>query len=335
MTAITQNLPWFIKDLGVSIVGKECYTSLVENLDITDVHCLKYSLSKGLGIGIVVGGSIMKVPQILLITNARSARGLSLEAYILETLSYAITLAYSFRHQFPFSTYGENLFLTLQNILITLLIIFYTPARTLTRTTSSKSQKLILASLASLLSAGILYLVPTHILSLLQMTTLPLSLFSKLPQIRQNARSSSTGQLSAVAVISQIAGCLARLFTTATEVGDSLVSAGFALALILNIVLGVQLWMYWGDKDASFADEFGLKERSAYEKEQDLRSSSSAASASASAAAYPPAAWEPQIHQPTAVRATTTTSSTTHRISTPPPRTPSSAGGRKWARKVD
>ena len=24
MTAITQNLPWFIKDLGISIIGKVC-----------------------------------------------------------------------------------------------------------------------------------------------------------------------------------------------------------------------------------------------------------------------------------------------------------------------
>ena len=82
MSAITRNLPWFIKDLGVSIIGEvsalhmlaipcvnikqECYTSLIESLDVTDVKCLKYSLSKILGIGIVFGGSIMKVPQILL-----------------------------------------------------------------------------------------------------------------------------------------------------------------------------------------------------------------------------------------------------------------------------
>jgi len=84
MTSITRNLPWFIKDLGISIVGKvrissplaasnvtsdvvqECYTSLVENLDMGDVQCLKYSFSKVLGIGIVVGGSVMKVPQIFL-----------------------------------------------------------------------------------------------------------------------------------------------------------------------------------------------------------------------------------------------------------------------------
>lgn len=82
MTTITKHLPWFIKDLGISIVGKvcvcqslsisalttfqECYLSLVENLTITDVKCLKYSLSKCLGIGIVIGGSIMKVPQLFL-----------------------------------------------------------------------------------------------------------------------------------------------------------------------------------------------------------------------------------------------------------------------------
>ena len=38
-----------------------------------------------------------------------------------------------------------------------------------------------------------------------------------------------------------IAGCLARLFTTATEVGDNLISAGFALALVLNAIMGVQM----------------------------------------------------------------------------------------------
>lgn len=45
---------------------KKCYISLVENLNVSDVECIKYSVSKGLGIGIVVGGSIMKVPQLLL-----------------------------------------------------------------------------------------------------------------------------------------------------------------------------------------------------------------------------------------------------------------------------
>jgi mannose-P-dolichol utilization defect protein 1 len=242
MTTITRNLPRFICDLGVSIIGKNCYASLIENLDISDVQCIRYSISKGLGVGIVVGGSIMKVPQVLLILNARSARGLSLMAYILETLSYAITLAYSFRNEFPFSTYGENFFLTIQNALVTLLIIYFP---SILRRSQNTTAKLAVASLATISLGFILYILPKETLSLLQLGTLPLSLFSKLPQIRQNLRSNSTGQLSAFAVISQIAGCLARLFTTATEVGDLLVFAGFALALLLNCVLGAQLWLYW------------------------------------------------------------------------------------------
>ncbi|KAI0806156.1 hypothetical protein BC629DRAFT_1282886 [Irpex lacteus] len=244
MTSITRNFPWFIRDLGVSIVGEKCYVSLVENLNVSDVDCLKYAVSKGLGIGIVVGGSIMKVPQLLLIISAKSARGLSLSAYVLETLAYAITLAYSYRNNFPFSTYGENLFLTIQNVIITLLIIYY-PTSRLTRTPNTAPQ-LALAAALTAVSGVALYAVPLSALAALQMATIPLSLFSKIPQIRQNARARSTGQLSAFAVISQIVGCLARLFTTAAEVGDILLASGYALALALNVVLGFQMWTYWG-----------------------------------------------------------------------------------------
>jgi len=227
----------------------------VENIDIQDVECLKYSLSKALGIGIVVGGSIMKLPQLLLIMRSRSARGLSLSAYILETLAYGINTAYSFRNMFPFSTYGENLFLTIQNVLITFLIIFYTPSLRLARRRRNAQMSYALLGLI----AGILVVCysPMGILAFLQLSTLPLSLTSKVPQIRQNNRFRSTGQLSAFAVGSQIVGCLARLFTTATEVGDWLVSAGFALALGLNSILGVQLWLYWG-KDYDDRDGYEL-----------------------------------------------------------------------------
>ncbi|KAG5642237.1 hypothetical protein DXG03_003361 [Asterophora parasitica] len=308
MTTITRNLPWFIRDLGVSIVGQECYTSLVENLDIGDVQCIKYSISKGLGIGIVVGGSIMKVPQVLLILNARSARGLSLTAYVLETLSYAITLAYSFRNGFPFSTYGENFFLTIQNAVITLLITFYTTAP------SVRNSKLGAGAISIAVAGVSLYLLPPTSLAALQLATLPLSLFSKLPQIRQNARSQSTGQLSAFAVISQIAGCSARLFTTATEVKDKLVAAGFALALVLNLVLGAQLWLYWGQSGVDAKKEKYELHSVEAEKEKERVSPAPVA------AVHEPAPWQTPQH---------------HRVATPPPRTSSASGSRKWARKVD
>ncbi|KAK7005973.1 mannose-P-dolichol utilization defect 1 protein-like protein [Favolaschia claudopus] len=309
MTSITRNLPWFIRDLGISIVGKECYTSLIENLDISDVKCIKYSISKGLGIGIVLGGSIVKVPQLLLIVRGRSARGLSLPAYILETLSYAITLLYAYRNEFPFSTYGENLFLTLQNVIITILIILYSPSKSPSQQTQSKTTTLTLTSLLLLTSLLTCSLLPLPLLALLQLTTLPLSLSSKLPQITQNHRAQSTGQLSAFAVVAQILGCAARLFTTATEVGDSVVAAGFVLALVLNVVLGVQLWMYWGN------DEVKVEE----EGEKKIKARASPAPVSNSTATSVPA-YKPE---PAGQRA-----------GSPRPASPS-LGGRKWARKVD
>ena len=55
---------------------QKCYASIVEDLNLSDVECLKYSLSKGLGVGIVVGGSIMKLPQLLL--SMRPVRNISL-----------------------------------------------------------------------------------------------------------------------------------------------------------------------------------------------------------------------------------------------------------------
>lgn len=310
--------------------------SLVENLNVNDVQCLKYAISKGLGIGIVVGGSVMKVPQMLLsmltssaiitnsntdpymlVLNAGSAEGLSLTAYILETLSYAITLAYSVKNNFPFSTYGENLFLTMQDVLITLLIIAYAPSSGKGPTT--KPRDLTLAILATAGTAYTLNSLPLSTLSLVQLATLPLSLFSKVPQIVQNAEAKSTGQLSAVAVIAQILGCVARLFTTATEVKDMLVLSGFGLALVLNLVLGTQMWMYWGKKEAKAVP--AIKEKKE-EGEETVTPQTVQGRQEAKTSAYE-ALGRGGSPQPV------------HRFATPPPRSFSPAGSqRKWARQT-
>jgi len=205
------------------------------------------------------------------VLRAQSARGLSLVAYILETSSYAINLAYASRNGFPFSTYGENFFLTIQNVFITLLIIFYNHPSSSSRrlTTAPNTTGRLLIAILALLAAGFALLVaPAGMIAAAQLCTLPLSLFSKLPQIAQNHRARSTGQLSTFAVASQIGGCAARLFTTAQEVSDPLVAAGYALSLLLNLVLGIQMYAYWGKgivgssqhemMDAKARDEFPL-----------------------------------------------------------------------------
>jgi mannose-P-dolichol utilization defect protein 1 len=59
---VTHNIPSFLRDPAVALIGEKCYG--VYDFDITHSECLKYALSKGLGLGIVLGGSIVKIPQV-------------------------------------------------------------------------------------------------------------------------------------------------------------------------------------------------------------------------------------------------------------------------------
>lgn len=64
VTALTHHIPWFLRGPAEALIGEHCYKVLVYDFNITEVDCLKYALSKGLGFGIVVGGSTLKVPQV-------------------------------------------------------------------------------------------------------------------------------------------------------------------------------------------------------------------------------------------------------------------------------
>ncbi|KAI8974964.1 hypothetical protein BDB01DRAFT_379904 [Pilobolus umbonatus] len=195
-TSSTQqmHLPGLIRDPAVAIIGEKCYESLIENMNINDIKCIKYTISKGLGLGI-------------------SAQGLSLVSYLIETCSYFINLSYNLRQNNPFSTYGEIMFISLQNIIILLLILYY-----------GKQHGLMVTVLLGF--TGLLYclsdesIIPNVLMSTLYATTIPLSLASG----------------------------AARVFTTMTELDDPLMLYGGYLSTTLNGILLLQVILYWGNK---------------------------------------------------------------------------------------
>src|SRR5882757_2072177 len=75
----------------------------------------------------------MQLPQLLLSTFLPSA---TFHLSAIQGWHVPVTYAYSYHNKFPFSTYGENAFLGLQNITITLLIIYF-PSSTSRRSASS------------------------------------------------------------------------------------------------------------------------------------------------------------------------------------------------------
>lgn len=193
LTPITQNLPAPLPHLATQLLGPACYTSLVENISLSDTKCLKLAVSKGLGVGIIGASSIVKIPQLLKLLNSQSAAGISFLSYALETVSYLVTLVYNIRNGFPFSTFGETALIAVQNVAIAVLVLKY----------SGKGAAGIafvagLAALGwSLFNEG---LVDMNKLQLAQGAAGVLGVASKLPQIATIYKEGSTGQLSAFAV---------------------------------------------------------------------------------------------------------------------------------------
>jgi len=259
LKAITQNLPAIIRDPAIALIGQECYTTLIYNLDFGDTRCLRLALSKVLGVGIVVGGGIVKVPQILMIVKHRSTRGVSLSSYFLDTASLLLTVGYNARLNFPFSTYGENIALAIQNIIIIVLIFYYSQSRPTLSTARGASRNspwpsiitFVAAIAAATFALSSESLTPIPLLRTLVALSIPLSLSAKVPQIVVNARNHSTGQLSAFLVFNSLAGCVARLFTTSTETGDATLWWGFFSAAALNGVIAAQMAYYWNQSHST------------------------------------------------------------------------------------
>jgi mannose-P-dolichol utilization defect protein 1 len=122
--------------------------------------------------------------------RSSSSDGISTTSYLLETFSFMISLFYNLKHDFPFTTFGETLFLTIQNCIILMLIQYY-------------NRNYFRLILVLLLLVGMIFTIklPLDLLSMLMSATIPITLLSKLPQIISNYRQSSTGQLSGTLIV--------------------------------------------------------------------------------------------------------------------------------------
>ncbi|KAF3480897.1 mannose-P-dolichol utilization defect 1 protein [Arthroderma uncinatum] len=238
---ITTSLPTPINDALISLLGANCYTSLVLGLDITkDPECFPLAISKILGIAIVVFSAIVKVPQILKLISSRSAAGVSFTSYALETASFLITLAYNARQGFPFSTYGEVALIAVQDIVVSVLVLVFSGQ---TATAGAFLAAVIGIGYALLFSGE--SIVDNATMGYLQAGAGLLGIASKLPQIWTIWSQGGIGQLSAFAVFNYLFGSLSRIFTTLQEVDDKLILYGFVAGFSLNVILAAQVIYYW------------------------------------------------------------------------------------------
>ncbi|KAG5260938.1 hypothetical protein AALO_G00298200 [Alosa alosa] len=216
---------------------EKCYDEFFLDFNFLHVECLKIVLSKGLGIGIILGSVLVKLPQILKLMGAKSAEGLSFNSILLELLAITGTMAYSIANSFPFSAWGEVLFLMLQTVTIGFLIQHY----------GGKTIKGIIFLVVYFALVAILLspMTPLSVVTTMQASNMPAIIFGRLIQAVTNYRNGHTGQLSAISVFLLFAGSLARIFTSIQETGDSLMALTYVISSSCNGIIAAQVLYYW------------------------------------------------------------------------------------------
>jgi len=180
--------------LQLSLLSPKCFDSLVVKMEFNNTECLKMLISRGLGLAIVAGATCVKLPQIIKIYRSGSAKGISFLATLLELVAVTASGAYSFSKGFPFSSYGEAVFLALETSLIAIFILWFS---------GNTAQTLLFSLIYSATAFAILSpgLVPADVLYAGQAANIPMIVVGKLIQVYSNFNQGHTGQLSAVTVI--------------------------------------------------------------------------------------------------------------------------------------
>jgi len=223
-------------------------------------------LSKGLGIGIIAGSCLVKVPQIVKLYRAQSGEGINVLGLMMELFGMVANIAYSYRNEFPFSAWGEGLFLVLQTAAVAALVLLY-GTNPFPKGRSVKAEGSVVKSLSfvACFSAGVTLMmspiVPMEMLWCCQASVVPLILVSKMIQAMSNYRQGSTGQLSAVTTFLLLGGALARIFTSIQETGDTMLVVTFVASAVANAIIACQMLYYWNS-----SSETAKKKRSKSKK---------------------------------------------------------------------
>ncbi|CAN2391671.1 mannose-P-dolichol utilization defect [Pristimantis euphronides] len=225
------------------ILPERCYDEFFLSYNLLHVPCLKVLISKILGIGIIVGSVMVKVPQIVKIVRSGTAEGLSFQSILLELVALSGTMVYSITHGFPYSSWGEVLFLMIQTVIIGFLIQHLGGRTTL--------GVLFLAVYFALIAVLLSPVIPMMLVTALQATNMPAVIISRLLQAVTNYRNGHTGQLSAVTIALLFLGSLARIFTSIQETGDPLMSLTYVVSSACNGLIFAQLLYYWNVSSAT------------------------------------------------------------------------------------
>ena len=204
--------------------------------------------SKALGYATIASAVVLKLPQMLKIYTAGSVQGLAPTTFYCDVLICTCAAAYSHLQGFPFSTYGEELLILAQNVLLVLMLWKYADPP------FGISHMILITTVWVGISLHLTSLDPTAtIVTMLPLATIVGIPIARCPQVHANFTQGHTGQLSLITTAINLAGSLARIFTTLTELSDTPKLVGYIISTALNVALTAQILWYWSATKAATA----------------------------------------------------------------------------------
>eukprot|EP00539_Tryblionella_compressa_P005252 CAMPEP_0178755054 /NCGR_PEP_ID=MMETSP0744-20121128/12502_1 /TAXON_ID=913974 /ORGANISM="Nitzschia punctata, Strain CCMP561" /LENGTH=268 /DNA_ID=CAMNT_0020409035 /DNA_START=406 /DNA_END=1212 /DNA_ORIENTATION=+ len=205
------------------------------------VPCLTQLITKALGVAIILGSMLNKVPIMINMVKSQSAAGISRNSLYGEAIVYANGAMYGFLLGHPFTAYGENASLLMQNVVLVALSWNF-----LSKTSSPVGGQEKMLAIFGLLLYFVLVLnyLPDDYRYLLMSTTWPVMLYARGSQVWETFKVKTTGNLSIVTTSMNLVGAFIRILTTLKETGDLVVLAGYLLSGALSFIMFVQYWYY-------------------------------------------------------------------------------------------
>ena len=225
--------------------------------------CWGRLIAKGLGIGIILGACISKVPMIVNLWQSKSTAGLSKQGLYAEVVLVANTAAYGMLEGHPFTSYGEVVALLIQSILIVALLWQYSNNDPVPISHVERS----VVGLISVVYVLVLSLVwPSEWNFVLLASSWPVMLYSRISQMWESYCAKHTGAQSGITIGLNTIGTAIRLFTTWKEVGLELaLLMNFGLAFFTNVAMLSQYFFYRSNTDKFLQD---LKEEQSKKKQE-------------------------------------------------------------------
>jgi hypothetical protein len=202
----------FSPDTVLLLWSRACWETLMRG-DVLNVPCLTKVASRGIGLGLMAGAFIVKLPQIVAFVRAGSVAGASLSSAYAEAVGYALTVIFHVANGSPFLAYGEACVVAVQSLAIVVLMWAYAWP-------GAARAGVAAAALAAIAAAAAAAAAEPAYLRRVQDAATLLFAASRLVQVAANVRQGGTGTQAFLTLFMNFGGSAARIFTSIVEVRD-------------------------------------------------------------------------------------------------------------------